>query len=112
MTNQTEAILRDAVPLAYQYNHPTELDPEPFGSLPLTQADKDAGYTETPLYPASAILDAVQAERAAIAVWLRAGAGTDTTTLARSMRALFLRGLHAYADAIERGEHLPQDTPQ
>ena len=45
-------------------------------------------------------------EREAIINWLRGGAGTDTTTLAKPMRILFLRGLHSYADAIERGDHL------
>ena len=45
-------------------------------------------------------------EREAIINWLRGGAGTDTTTLAKPMRILFLRGLHSYADAIERGDHI------
>lgn len=37
--------------MAYRYSHPTEQDPEEFGTSPLTQADMDAGWTETPLYP-------------------------------------------------------------
>lgn len=45
------------------------------------------------------------AERAKVVAWLRGGAGTDTTQLPRSTRALFLRGLHGYADAIEQGAH-------
>jgi hypothetical protein len=49
--------------------------------------------------------EAAAAERAKVVAWLRGGAGTDTTQLPRSTRALFLRGLHGYADAIEQGAH-------
>lgn len=52
-----------------------------------------------------AIDEAAAAERAKVVAWLRGGAGTDTTQLPRSTRALFLRGLHGYADAIEQGAH-------
>ena len=55
----------------------------------------------------AAVREAVEAERKAVAAWLRSGAGADTTTLAKPLRALFLRGLHGYADRIESGEHLP-----
>ena len=49
--------------------------------------------------------EAAAKERAKVVAWLRGGAGTDTTQLPRSTRALFLRGLHGYADAIEQGAH-------
>lgn len=52
-----------------------------------------------------ALNEAAAKERAKVVAWLRGGAGTDTTQLPRSTRALFLRGLHGYADAIEQGAH-------
>jgi pectin methylesterase-like acyl-CoA thioesterase len=52
-----------------------------------------------------ALDEAAAKERAKVVAWLRGGAGTDTTQLPRSTRALFLRGLHGYADAIEQGAH-------
>ena len=36
--------------VAYLYSHPTDSDSDPLGTLPLTEADKAAGWTETPLY--------------------------------------------------------------
>lgn len=37
-------------PIAYRYDHPFESYLEPFGEQPLTEHDKEAGWTETPLY--------------------------------------------------------------
>lgn len=56
---------------------------------------------------AAAINEAAQKERAGIVAWLKAGAGQNTQNMSRSLRVLYLKGLHSYADAIERGEHLP-----
>lgn len=72
-----------------------------------------AGANETCRQAADAIerltaqlAEAKQAERAAVVGWLRAGAGQNVQNLDRSTKALFLRGLHSYANAIEAGEHL------
>jgi len=128
MTNQTEhhaeAILRAAKPSAWIFRGPNgeeELHP----SFVRT-GDEPKDWTETPLYPASAILDAVQAERAAIVAWLQ-----DPDTIVENMnlwvnrtkagnitgRSMGELGTAAWfarnaTNAIERGEHLPQDTPQ
>lgn len=62
MTNQTEhhdeAILREAVPVAWLYEREGQIftSHNP-GSIMFMESD---GWTETPLYPASAILDAVR----------------------------------------------------
>lgn len=105
MTNQTkhhaEAILRDIRPAAFIVRHPKHF--KELAEQKLMQADKDADWTETPLYPASAILDAVQAERAAIVAWLR----RERHNI-ENWQMLY----DVAAGRIERGEHLPQDTPQ
>ena len=46
-----------------------------------------------------------RAEPARIVAWIRAGAGQNTQSLDRSTKALFLRGLHSYADRIEAGAY-------
>jgi len=102
MTNQTEhhaeAILRDVRPAAWMYVH---LD---YAGRRVCRygvhAERVNGHDPVerhPLYPASAILDAVRAERAAIVAWLR---------------TRWNDGPDFLADLIERGEHLPQDTPK
>jgi len=52
---------------------------------------------------ASAILDAVQAERAAIVAWLGSPVGNWPRATSHAV---------ILANTIERGEHLPQDTPK
>lgn len=54
---------------------------------------------------AIAALDEARGDPVAkVVAWLRAGAGQNTQSLDRTTKALFLRGLNSYADAIERGE--------
>jgi len=110
MTDQTthhaEAILRAAEPTAWLYRNSLG-----HACVQFVQGLMGDGWAEEPLYTAEAILaavrEAMEAERKAVVDWLRSGAGADTTTLAKPIRALFLRGLHGYADAIEAGRHLP-----
>lgn len=57
--------------------------------------------------------DALTAERAAIAAYLRAEANRTIAALERADRSVFARAygsIHRYADAIERGAHLMPTT--
>lgn len=58
--------------IAYWYQHPAEYDPEEFGREPLTEADKEAGWTETPLYTRPDDYAAARAEASINGVWEQA----------------------------------------
>jgi hypothetical protein len=50
----------DSVLIGYLYYHVTDgMDADPFGRLPLTDADKEAGWRELPLYVDKATADKV-----------------------------------------------------
>jgi len=109
-TTDTEALLDGVDPAGWLCSHADM--PDERTDTPLSDVAKRNGWTEICLYTRAQVLAAVAADRAAIVAWLRAGAGTDTTTLARPMRALFLRGMHSYADAIEARAYLPTPPSQ
>jgi len=97
-----EAILRAAVPVAWMYRRHDKVR---IDHSPELSDDMMPGWEAEPLYPASAILDAVRAERAAIVAWLRSPAFSyGDYSIAREANFL--------AYLIKRGEHFPQDTPQ